>query len=404
MTLGTDAGGSGAPLPGDGTAPSPAAAGPSARDAGPPPSWPRRMARLWRPALRSLAPVILALLAGGLLLLALGRDPVTFYANVWRAGVESGGWQNSAVLMAPLLLIALGLIIVFRANIWNLGYDGQYLLGATLVAGFGPSLLQGWPTPLAYAALFLIAGCAGALWTLVPALLRAWYETNEIITTLMMSFIGVGVANILVKGPFQDPAVNIPQTRTIPFDKMLPNLAGTRVHVGVLVALAAVGVVYYLLTRTSFGLRLEIHGASPRAARHAGISLPRVIVGSFLWSGFLIGLAAAVDILGLWTYVRANWNPGYGDTVIPFVFLARLNPLAVVPFVAFYAVLSTGGDIATQQANLPTDFLLALVALILLFMTVIEYLGRRRDLGHSYLTPGLAAALRRPLARRRSAR
>jgi ABC-type uncharacterized transport system permease subunit len=364
---------------------------------------PARLARWWRTFVRSLAPVILALIAGGLLLLALGQNPVRFYVAVWQGGIESGGWQNSAVLMAPLLLIALGLIIVFRAGIWNLGYDGQYLMGAALVAGLGPNILQTWPTPLAYAVLFLVAGCAGALWTLIPAVLKAWYEVNEIITTLMMSFIGVGVANILVKGPFQDPTVNIPQTRTIPFSKMLPDLAGTRVHVGVLLALGAVLVVYYVLTRTSSGLRLQVLGANSRTARHVGINVRRVIVTSFLWSGFLIGLAAALDILGLWAYVRANWNPGYGDTVIPFVFLARLNPLVVVPFVAFYAVLSTGGDLAAQQANLPTDFLLVLVALILLFMTVIEYLGRRRDLGHSYLTPGLKEALRRPLVRRRSA-
>jgi general nucleoside transport system permease protein len=362
-----------------------------------------RLARWWRVVVRSLAPVILALIAGGLLLLALGRNPVKFYVAIWQFGVELGGWQNSAVLMAPLLLIALGLIVVFRAGIWNLGYDAQYLLGAALVAGFGPGILSRWPTPLAYAVLFLVAGCAGALWTLIPALLKAWYETNEIITTLMMSFIGIGIANILVKGPFQDPTVNIPQTRTIPFSKMLPDVAGTRVNIGVLIALGAVLIVYYLLTRTSFGLRLQVLGANPRTARHVGINLRKVIVTSFLVSGFLIGLAAVVDILGLWAYVRANWNPGYGDTVIPFVFLARLDPLMVVPFVAFYAVLSTGGDLATQQVNLPTDFLLVLVALILLFMTVIEYLGRRRDLGRSYLTPALREALRRPLVRRRSA-
>lgn len=370
---------------------------------GAPVSEPARLAHWWRTLVRSLAPVILALIAGGLLLLALGRDPVRFYVDVWQGGMEFGGWQNSAVLMAPLLLIALGLIVVFRAGIWNLGYDGQYLLAAALITGFGPNILQTWPRPVAYAMLFLIAGCVGALWTLIPAVLKAWYETNEIITTLMMSFIGIGIANILVKGPFQDPSVNIPQTRTIPFAKMLPDLGSTRVHVGVIVALGAVLVVYYLLTRTSFGLRLEVLGANPRTARHVGINLRRVIVSSFVWSGFLIGLAAALDILGLWAYVRANWNPGYGDTVIPFVFLARLNPLVVVPFVAFYAVLSTGGDLAAQQAGLPTDFLLVLVALILLFMTVIEYLGRRRDLGHSYLTPGLKEALRRPLVRRRSA-
>jgi general nucleoside transport system permease protein len=372
-------------------------------EAGLPAVEPTRLARWWRVLVRSLAPVILALIAGGLLLMALGRDPVKFYVAVWQFGVELGGWQNSAVLMAPLLLIALGLIVVFRAGIWNLGYDAQYLLGAALVAGFGPGILSRWPTPLAYAVLFLVAGCAGALWTLIPAVLKAWYETNEIITTLMMSFIGIGIANILVKGPFQDRTVNIPQTRTIPFSKMLPNVAGTRVHIGVLIALAAVAIVYYLLTRTSFGLRLQVLGANPRTARHVGINLRKVIVTCFLVSGFLIGLAAVVDVLGLWAYVRANWNPGYGDTVIPFVFLARLNPLMVVPFVAFYAVLSTGGDLATQQANLPTDFLLVLVALILLFMTVIEYLGRRRDLGRSYLTPALKEAFRHPLVRRRPA-
>src|SRR5204862_691308 len=135
--------------------------------------------------------------------------------------------------------------------------NGQFLLGAALISGLGPHLVGSEPRWFALVLLFLVAGGAGAAWTLVPALLKARYETNEIITTLMMSFIGVGVANILVKGPFQDPAVNIPQTRTIPFSKLLPNLSGTRVHVGVLLALGAVVVVYYLMTRTSFGLRLQ---------------------------------------------------------------------------------------------------------------------------------------------------
>ena len=119
-------------------------------------------------------------------------------------------------------------------------------------------------------------------------------------------------------------------------------------------------------------------------------------------SGALIGAAAAADVLGVFGYLRANQNPAYGDTVIPFVFLARLNPLAVIPFICFFAVLSTGGDLAATNANVSTDFLLVLVALILLFMTIIEYLGRRRDLGASYLTPGLRNALRQPLMRRRA--
>jgi simple sugar transport system permease protein len=255
--------------------------------------------------------------------------------------------------------------------------------------------------PLEMLILFLAAIGAGAAWTLIPAFLKALYGTNEIITTLMMSFIGIGIANILVKGPFQDPTVNIPQTRVIPLDRMLPSIPGTRVHIGVLVALGAALIAYYVLTRTAFGLRLHVLGANPRAAAHVGINVRRLIINAFLVSGALIGAAAAVDILGVWGYMRANWNPAYGDTVIPFVFLARLNPIAVIPFIAFFAVLSTGGDIAASNANLPTDFLLVLVALILLFMTVIEYLGRQRQLGRSYLTPGLRAAFRNPLAGRK---
>jgi ABC-type uncharacterized transport system permease subunit len=351
---------------------------------------------------RSIVPVVLALGAGAILLLALGRDPITFYSNVWKGGIQLTAWQDSAIRAAPLLLIAVGLVVVFRANIWNLGYNGQFLLGAALISGLGPHLVGSEPRWLALLLLFLVAGGAGAAWTLLPALLKARYETNEIITTLMMSFIGVGVANILIKGPFQDPTVNIPQTRVLPLNKMLPSIPGTRIHIGVLVALAAALIVHFVLTRTSFGLRLQILGANPRAARHVGVKVPRLIVMSFLVSGLLVGMAAAADILGTWGYVRANWNPAYGDTVIPFVFLARLNALAIIPFVVFYAVLSTGGDLATQQANLSTDFLLVLVALILLFMTVIEYLGRRRALGASYLTPGLQQALRSSRLRRKT--
>jgi simple sugar transport system permease protein len=353
-------------------------------------------------AVRSLVPVLLALVAGGILLAALGRNPFVFYGHIWKYGIQQDSWQDSAIRMAPLLLVAAGLTVIFRANIWNLGYNGQFALGTALVAGYGPTLVNDLPLALALVLLFLLAAAAGGLWTLVPALLKARYGTNEIVTTLMMSFVGVDLANILIKGPFQDPAIPTPQTKVIPTGDMLPAIPGSRIHVGLLVALAVVIVVHYVLTRTAFGLRLQILGANPRAAQHIGINLPRLIVTAFLVSGALVGAAAAADTLGLWGYVRADQIPSYGDNVIPFVFLARLNALAVVPFVAFYAVLSTGGDLATSEANLPIDFLLVLVGLILLFMTVIEYLGRKRDLGGSYLTPGLKQALSVPLLRRRS--
>jgi general nucleoside transport system permease protein len=346
--------------------------------------------------IRSIVPVVLALVAGGILLLALGRNPLTFYSTIWTGGIQGTAWQDSAVRMAPFLLIAAGLTLIFRANIWNLGYNGQFLLSAAVVSGYGPRLVTAVPLWIAFVLLFLMAGAVGALWTLVPAVLKAWYGTNEIITTLMMSFIAIDIASLLIKGSFHDRTTSFPQTGVVPFEKMLPPIPGTRIHCGLLVAFAAILVVHYLLTRTSWGLRLQIMGANPRAARHFGIDLKRLTIVSFLASGGLVGLAACADIMGLWGYIRTGWNPAYGDTIIPFVFLARLNALAVVPFIAFFSVLSTGGDLAAQNSNLPTDFLYVLVGLILLFMTVIEYLGRQRALGASYLTPGLRQALRGP--------
>jgi simple sugar transport system permease protein len=169
--------------------------------------------------------------------------------------------------------------------------------------------------------------------------------------------------------------------------------------VGVVVAAVLVLVVQYATTRTSFGLKLQVLGANPRAAVHVGLEPKRVILSAFICSGALIGVAAAIEVLGIWGYVRADWNPAYGDAVIPFVFLARLNALAVVPFILFYSVLSIGGDFAAQNAGLPVDFLLVIVGLTLLFMVFIEYLGRNRELGHSYVTPGLREGLRLRKAR-----
>lgn len=343
---------------------------------------------------RALAPLLLALVAGGILVAALGHNPLSFYLDIWRGGIELSAWQDSLMRMATLLLIGMGLITVFRANIWNLGYQGQFLMSAAMVAGVGPGLQRHVPTEVALFLLFLLAGAVGAVWTVIPAILKARYQTNEIITTLMMSFIGINLANILIKGPFQDFSRNTPQTRVLPLDAMLPSIPGTRTHIGVLVALFVVLIVHFVLTRTSYGLKLQVLGANPRAAVHVGLEPQKLILTSFLVSGAMIGFAAAVEILGIWGYVRADWSPAYGDAVIPFIFLAGLNALAVVPFLAFYSVLSIGGLQATQDANLPVDFLLVIVGLTLLFMVFIEFLGRRRGTGSGYLTKGLAEGLR----------
>lgn len=346
---------------------------------------------------RSVLPVILALVVAGLIMLAMGRNPLDFFAGVWTYGVSGGNWQRSLVLMAPLVIVAIGLIISFRGQLWNLGYNGQYLLGAVVASGGGPYLFAVLPAWLATIAIFLGAILVGALWSLIPAILKARYGTNEIITSLVMSFIAVGVVNLLIKGPFKDPNTPMPQTEVIADEYLLPYIPGTEIHIGFLIAIALAVAAQFVLSRTSFGLRVDIFGASPKAARHVGINSTWMVILLFAISSGLIAFAGAVDVLGQYTYQRANWNPHYGDAVMPFVFLARLNPLAAVPLVGFYAVLATGGTLAAQQAGLNVDFLLVIVGLILIFMTITEYVGERRRLGQSYLPPELRRTLVRPL-------
>lgn len=326
----------------------------------------------------SVGPIILAFVASGILLAILGRDPIAFYRDILQAGVlRASGLQDSITRMAPVLLIGAGLIVAFRASLWNLGGDGQYLLGAALVAGIGPWLMTVVAWPIALVILALVAVAAGALWTIPSGFLKARYGINEIVTTLMMSFIGTAIANILVKGPFKGPAM-VPQTAVIPPDAMLPSLFGTTIDLGAPLALIVVLVVHVVLTRTAFGTRLDVLGASPRAAVHLGIEVPRLIIVAFLVSGGLIGLAAFVDIAGVFGYMRSDWDPAYGLKVVPLVFLARLNVLAMIPLAAFFGVLSIGGEYATRRADLPSDFLLVFLGLMFLFMVVTQYFTNAR--------------------------
>lgn len=350
---------------------------------------PSKLSRGAEIVVRTIAPILLALVVGGLIIWAMGVNPLRFYGDIFYLGVAGTGWQKTLTAMAPLLIIGLGLIIAFRAQLWNLGYNGTYLLSAAVVAGIAPDVLGTLPFAVGVTVLIVLAIGIGLVLGFLPAWLKASYGTNEIITSLMVSFIAISLANILVKGPFQDREVTVPQTRVLDLDVMLPFIPGTRVHVGFVIAVLLVVLFHYLLTKSSFGLKIDILGASPKAATHAGLSARKLIVTVFLLSSGMIALAGVVDMLGLWGYMRTNWNPVYGDKILPFVFLARLNPLGSIPLIAFYAILATGGTIAAQQAGLSVDFLLVIVALILFFMTVIEYVGNRKDLGKSYLPAGL---------------
>jgi simple sugar transport system permease protein len=337
----------------------------------------------------AIIPIALAFLASCVILALLGVDPVAFFRDIWTAGVErESGRFDTITRMAPILLIGCGLIYAFRASLWNLGADGQYLLAAAFVAGLGPTVMSSVPVVLGWLILSLVAMVVGGAWTIIPSILKARYGINEIITTLMMSFIGISLAEILVSGPFDGDAT-VPQTNVLPREAMLSDIPGTSIHIGVILALLVCFITYLVFSRTSFGTRLDVLGANPRAAIHMGINVPRMIVVAFLVSGALIGLAAAVDIQGIFGYMRADWNPAYGLAVVPLVFLARMNAIALIPFAAFFSMLSIGGLYAARRAGIPSDFVLLFLGILLLFMVGTQYLSDKRARGESILPRAL---------------
>lgn len=330
-------------------------------------------------ALRLVLPVALALLAGGALLAAVGVDPLAYYAHVVRRGMLTWlGLQETLTRMAPLLVLGASLIVAFRAGVWNLGVDGQFLLAAVAVAAAAPLLAEHLPGGLMLAAGFALAAAVGAAWSLVPALLKAYRQVNEIITTLMMTFLGVGLANTLVKLAFRDPGTTVAQTRTLAVEDRLPRLFDTIVTGGLPIALVVVVVVHLLVTRTAWGMRLRVVGASPKAALHAGLAVPGLTVAAFAVSGGLAGAAAAIEVLGVRGLVQADWNPAYGLTVIPFVFLARFNGFAVIAFTFLFSMLSIGGESASRRFGVPPYYILVLVGLLLVFLALVDHLGERR--------------------------
>ena len=334
---------------------------------------------------RAFVPIFAALVVGAIVLAILGRNPLAFYSDLFRAGlVSSSGWQGMLTRLAPFLLIGMGYIVAFRAGIWNIGGDGQFLLAAAVVAGLGPIVMGNMSRPFGLIVLGLVGFVVGGVWTILPAYLKAWFGVNEIITSVMMSFIGINLANLLIKGPFRSADSSVSQTDSVPLKQLLPHLGSTTIHAGIIVAVVAVAVVWYVVDYTAVGLRLSVLGASPRAALHAGMNIKRMIMSTFFVSGALVGLAAAVEILGVWGYMRADWNPKFGLALFALVFLARLSPLATIPLAAFYAILEIGGHEAARGASLDYDFVLILIGLILLFMAVSQFVrtpvGRRRHL------------------------
>jgi simple sugar transport system permease protein len=332
------------------------------------------------PLLTSLAAIAAALLLGGLFLALRGKDPIAAYGMLIGRGLgTSYGITETLIRMAPLLIVSAGLLISLRAGVWNIGIDGQLMVGA-LFAGVAAAAVAGQVAPPLLWVIAALAGMGGGfLWALAPGILKVRWGLNEIITTLMMNYVALNVTSWLVKGPVKDPDVVPPQTVLIPKELRLPPIPGTTVHIGLLVGLAVVVLVTVLFRYTVLGFMLDIVGRNRQAAVHAGMPVNRLTLIALLASGATAGLAGANDILGVKGLFQGNWNPGYGFAAFALVYLARLNSLWIIPFAYFLSFLAIGGEMMARPLGIPTYFVEMLEGLMLICFAVATFFERMRS-------------------------
>lgn len=332
------------------------------------------------PLLTSLAAIAAALVLGGIFLALRGKDPLAAYGVLVSRGLgTSYGITETLIRMAPLLIVSAGLLISLRSGVWNIGIDGQLLVGALLAGVAGAAIAGQVPNPVMWLIAALAGMAGGLLWALVPGILRVRWGLNEIITTLMMNYVALNVTSWLVKGPVKDPDVVPPQTRLIPREMRLPDFAGTGVHVGLLVGLLVVVLAAILFRHTVIGFMLDVVGRNRQAAIHAGIPVNRLTLVALLASGAMAGLAGANDILGVKGLFQGNWNPGYGFAAFALVYLARLNCLWLIPFAYFLSFLVIGGEMMARPLGIPTYFVEMLEGLMLLCFAVAAWVERMRS-------------------------
>ena len=316
---------------------------------------------------------LVALLAA--ILIASDYDAARALGALWRGSFGSMDALLSATLVRAVPLIGAGLAVAlaFRAGVWNIGAEGQLLVGAAISTAFalGPGAALGASGVVV--GLMLAAG-AGAVWAAIAAMLRERFGVLEVISTIMLNFIALHLVSWLVRGPLQEPSRIYPQSLAIDEALRLPRLVpGTRLHIGIILVMAAAVALWWVLRATAEGFRVRVVGASPSAARSAGlIRVARTTTAAFLVSGALAGIAGALEIGGVTYALYENLSPGYGYTAIAVALLARLDPLAVIGTGILFGALESGALAMQRDAGVPSVLVDVLEALLILGFLALE--------------------------------
>ncbi len=317
-----------------------------------------------------LLAVLATVVAGTAMFAIMGFDPLQGLHTFFIAPVNNGyGLAELGVKATPLVLIGVGLAVGFRANIWNIGAEGQLTMGAIAGGGVALWLIDSesiWVLPT-----MILAGAAGGCaWGAVPALLKTRFNANEILTSLMLTYVAALFLSYLVHGPWKDPAgYNFPETQLFSEAATLPVIIeDTRLHIGALFALAAVVAVWVMLSRAMIGFQVRVAGLAPAAARYAGFNAKALTWFCLMLSGGLAGLAGLLEVSGTVNQLVPTISPGYGFTAIIVAFLGRLHPVGILAAGLLMALSYLGGETAQIEMGLPAAVTGVFQGMLLFFL------------------------------------
>ncbi|MCD6106954.1 MAG: ABC transporter permease [Caldisericaceae bacterium] len=328
-----------------------------------------------------LISVFLGLVAGGIAILFTRTNPLIVYQALVKGAFSSVyTFSETLVVAIPLILISAGLIVAFKMNFWNIGAYGQYIMGAIFGSFFALNMPATMSRPLLLAIMCLAGILGGALWGLIPAALKAFWEVNEVISTLLLNYIALYILKYLMYGPWRNPASHgFPLSKPFELNAQLPRLLmRTRVHLGLVFGIIAVIIIYILITKTKFGYEIRVIGENKRAARYGGINITKNIFIAMAISGGLAGLAGLAQLSGVIHMLQIEINPGYGYTAIIVAWLASLNPIIAMFVSVVFGGLETGGYQIQMAIRVPFGIVGTIESAVLFFLLGGEILKRYR--------------------------
>jgi simple sugar transport system permease protein len=349
--------------------------------------------RLFSAVLIPLISVACGFAVAGVVVLATGSDPLAAFTALFQgAFTNPRAFPETLVATVPYVFLGLAVALGFRAGLFNIGAEGQFYLGAIFGVLAGNHLI-GVPGVLHIPLALAFGMLGGFIWAAVPGLLKARFGAHEVITTIMLNYVAFQLTDFLInKGPMSDSHSTAPRTPFIDPLAQLPVLGVTRLHLGLILALLAVPVVWFLLERTTIGFRIRTVGFSPGAARAAGISVAGTLVLTMGISGALAGLAGADEILGVSHYMPASFSVGYGFDSIAVALLARSNPWAILPSAFLFGAMRNGAAFMQLQTQVSSDLISIVQAIVIMFVAapvMIRWIFRLREepVGAVQITP-----------------